>query len=132
MKLFICFAVLSFAALSLTFDFEAGYYYPDNPLLYKGKFQRKPAYIVIVTDDFHFPPENQPRIHQITYIKATDKNDSFSYAEVIAGGVFYNFTVMRFHTGRTTGYNYELEIYGRNETTMITTKKKTKSFTLPG
>lgn len=115
MKLFILCAFLAIVGLAACHNSTWGFVGPYDVILHHSIRRKSSSFLQIVTEDVKFPFPNQVNNRTITAIRVLDQlPKSKAYAQVYSGGINYNHTMIHFKSERGKGFNFVLEIYGRN------------------
>ena len=114
MKLALFLTILAFAGLATALNSTWGFVGPYDTLIHHSIRRRSSKFWQIVTEDVKFPFPYQRNNKTITAIKVIDQiSRSNASAQIYAGGVGYNYTIIHLKSERNKGFNFFLEIYGR-------------------
>lgn len=114
MKLFLLSILAVLLGIAAASNSTFGNIGPYDQLLHHSFRRKSSSFYKIVTEDMKFPFPNQPNNKTITAIRIIDQlPKSKAYAQIYAGGIGYNHTLLHFKSERGKGFNFSLEIYGR-------------------
>lgn len=109
--LFVAAALALFGSASST-NSTWGTVGPYDVLIHHSIRRKEPSFWRVVTEDFRFPISKQKNNRTITAIRVTDQiPKSKAFAQIYAGGVGYNNTLIHFKSQRNQGFNFNVEIF---------------------
>lgn len=115
MKFLFCLAFLTLASFAACTNSTWGYVNPYDVILHHSIRRKSSSFMKIVTEDVKFPFPYQVNNRTITAIRVLDQvPNSKAYAQIYGGGVNFNHTIVHLKSERGKGFNFVLEIYGRN------------------
>lgn len=114
MRVVVVVAFLALVAVASSSNSTFGSIGPFDLLLHHSIRRKSSSFMKIVTENVKFPLAFQQNNRTITGIRIIDQlPKSKAYAQIYAGGIGYNHTLVHFKSERGKGFNFSFEIYGR-------------------
>lgn len=109
-----CLSFAAFIGLTTAANVTWGNVGPNDVLLHYDIVKKSSSFLQVVTLDITYPQGQQFNNKTITAIRVTDQVpcEKGGYAQLLSGGVGFNYVTIHFKSQRGKSFNFILEVFG--------------------